>query len=351
MIRQVIPFERRMIRCPCDWWSSLSFILILFFSLVGSTSTNAQTGFDSVGWCPKGATWVYEGHFGKTLRAQYTRDTVLLGDSAKLIEFGEREPDDPSPGFRPLVTIPFKERGDSVFWYTDTAFLFPSGDIIESQWIFGYRLTARVGDTWLYKNPFSEGCSLVDTVTVVYKDTALHDGRAFEQLYLSSAIGYHYPNRSVIRGIGLRSVLPYAVNPLADYCRTLPQEYLSIDWPMMGVLNCYSDSIRGTIRFNDQSANCNSIFLSLDTDLFRDDAVYPNPTTRPECMIRLPNGSSVRTGGIRVFSFIGEPMDTKAAVVSPEGVVRVSLPDQAGIYFILLENEQGTSLHKVVYHD
>ena len=234
---------------------------------------------DTHPWCPPGATWVYKlgSSFGSIdfIEVKYSGDTVLLGQAVKKLTQTHVAYYPSAQGWYRISDIPSIEyqylSNDSLYYY----------DPINNNFAFFFSFDVTVGDSFIVQNSRTSCLSdsnfpSSDTLHVI--DIALDtiDNSVFEY-YRVDDFNSNFLFGRVIKNIGASTQYPM-VSFLS--CMDPSSEY--------GSLTCYSDSLRGNIRFIDPypAMDCQGLISSIEktpdespeANVGAELLVYPNPS-------------------------------------------------------------------------
>ncbi len=318
---------------------------MVFFLLYG-LGLSAQT-FDPYPWCPAGATWVYRyarlgGNFAYTF--QYTKDTTVLGKSAKKlevehIECDSRNYDECYTNYRNKLDTPviMYESGDTVYWLDD------------GQFVFLYNFGAQVGDQHRLSNSWNK--CLDGNLNYDFTDTLEVGGLSSDTISNIIYPKYQYKDaynkRSGIygwvrRNIGGLSTLFPIPNPQQDTTWYNCNGYYQTHYGIWNGLMCYTDLFRGDVSPYDSISTwggiCHNILTGLEDYVWEKQqsrylTLYPNPTAADKVHIQTHED---------IKSY--EIYDVEARLIA-QGELKVNntlyLPElSAGLYFLKLTTRQ-----------
>ena len=236
---------------------------------------------DTAPWCPDGATWVYNKIFPNQAFFsvyEYQKDTIINSFLTKVIRAKEIELVFPNPmnpdllrGVHDSSFFYLRESNDSIFY------------LINGEFRFMYNFNASIGDEFISK-AFNDYYTCPTPVADFFDDDTLKcidivypvssNNITFKKLKMSSLGRWEYGD--IINKIGgFRSFVPRSTQD--TIC------YWDVNYSPNGMV-CYSDNIRGTLTFQNQSdgffEKCEYIVTKVDPiEMLKEDYfIYPNPT-------------------------------------------------------------------------
>jgi hypothetical protein len=255
-------------------------LIFLCFCLSLSNLNKAQVP-DTAPWCPDGATWVYNKIFPNQAFFsvyEYQKDTIINSFLTKVIRAKEIELVFPNPmnpsllrGVHDSSYFYLRESNDSIYYLVNGVFRFM------------YNFNASIGDEFI-STAFNDYYSCSTPVADFYDDDTLKcinidypvssNNLTFKRLKMSSSGRWEYGD--IINKIGgFRSFVPRSTQD--TIC------YWDVNYSPNGMV-CYSDNIRGTLTFQNQSdgffEKCEYITTKVNPIelVLEDYFIYPNPT-------------------------------------------------------------------------
>jgi len=314
--------------------------LCLFLSF--SNVSKAQV-LDTAPWCPDGATWVYNKIFPNQAFFsvyEYEKDTIINSFLTKVIRAKEIELVFPNPmnpdllrGVHDSSYFYLRESNDSIYYLVNGVFRFM------------YNFNASIGDEFISK-AFNDyyTCSAPgsnffedDTLKCVNIDYPVSSNNlTFKHLKMSSQGRWEYGD--IINKIGgFRSFVPRSTQD--TIC------YWDVNYSPFGMV-CYSDNIRGTLTFQNQSdgffEKCEYIVTKVNSlELFTEKPIlYPNPTN-DNLTIKFPKNIEIADYQI---------MDISSRVIQSKRQSALKNIDvsqlQTGTYFINISLDSHSHLIK-----
>lgn len=305
--------------------------VLLLFPLI------ATAQIDTLPWCPPGATWVYD--YGIYLyKATYVGDTVLLGRSAKKLSFSRSIISEQIDSFNFQYETYMAEGNDTLFMYRDERDVYnvALGTTIhrDERWDIHCAFNAEVGNSWLHKEE-TNICAAIDTIKITNIDTIRLSNAIFlTEEYILNATYYHL--KSFYKGLGTKYWYPY----IAVYRDPSPDTLLYCEGNrefshFSGALDCYTDSVRGTIIIGSLSRyaeGCN-ILSDIDEVYYNNVTLFPNPTSTVLNVINLPSNEY----HVQIYDNAGKKVYDKEWDYKPVNINNFN----SGIYFLHIQAKSG----------
>jgi hypothetical protein len=292
---------------------------ILFLLLLFSVSFHAQN------WSPSGANWKYSyyGFFPGYVDVFYTGDTVIEGQSAKILSKNFAGMD---WSMTVVTTLIGKE-----YTYENNGVIFLR---YQNQWDTLYHFNAQVGDNWrMAKQPFTSVCPENSRLKVLAtgNKTINNETRKFV------VVDFCNPDLS---SLGMQDTIVENIGFIGSYFLPYDQFDGAVDGNEGGPFRCYSHDNFATYAPHFSGA-CDNIIGMDEVNLTkRTFTIYPNPVSNE---IHLSNEYASAFTHYIIYSLDGK--------IQQEGTLTETIPmDQlgSGNYLIEISNSAEKQFARVL---